>query len=88
MSKCTEPTRHAVFREMVLRDGLTPLFRHGDQRFDHSLPLAKGTRNWDTKVVDDGTQGLCFEGIPWEFVLTGHDCRGGDGGGSRMMVVG
>ena len=62
-----------------MRRILTPLFRHGDQQFDHSLPLAKGPRNWYTKVVDNRAQSLGFEVIPRERVLAGHDSRGGDG---------
>ena len=70
-----------------MRRILTPLFRHGDQNFDHPLPLAKGPRNWYTKVADNGAQCLRFEGIPWERVLTGHDSHGGDGGGFRMRLL-
>lgn len=73
---------------MVRGNRLTPVFRHGDQHFDHPLPLAKGPRNWYAKVADNRAQCLRFEAIPWERVLTGHDSRGGDGGGIGMRLVG
>ena len=39
------------------------------------------------KVVDNGTQRLSFEGVPWERLLVGHDSRGGDGGGFRIRLL-
>ena len=59
---------------------LTPLFRYGDQQFDHAFPLTKGPRNWNAKVVDNRAQSLGFEAIPREHILAGHDSRDCDDG--------